>query len=183
MKPNKLGSNGRTIQSQIDCDLNNVENLSPEEFERFKENTCQYCCLRDGDLLYFPAFWWHQVTTPVLTISVNFFFGDGGDCNFTGKILQSAQRDSFLYWFFNIISQNAQFSSFSRMLVYLKRSIKFFLFKQWHDLLTDEQAEDIYQSTIKYFKYEELIEKLKEQYKDQVEPKNPPNIRIRGKIF
>ena len=69
MKPNKLGSNGRTIQSQIDCDLNNLDNLTQDELESFKANTCQYCCLGDGDLLYFPAFWWHQVTTPVLTTS------------------------------------------------------------------------------------------------------------------
>jgi hypothetical protein len=180
MKPNKLGSNGRTIQSQIDCDLNNLDNLTQDELESFKANTCQYCCLGDGDLLYFPAFWWHQVTTPVLTISVNFFFGDGGDCNFTETILRSPQRDAFLYWFFNIISQNAPFPSFSRMLVYLKRSIKFFLFKQWHDVLTNEQAEEIYKCTIRYFGYEELVERLKEQYRDKAEPKNPPNIRIRG---
>lgn len=70
MKPNKLGSNGRTIQSQIDCDKENLD-VSAEEFERFKDLTCWYCLLKEGDLLYFPAFWWHQVSTPELTISVS----------------------------------------------------------------------------------------------------------------
>ena len=83
---------------------------------------------------------------------------------------------------FNIIEQNAQFSSFSRMLVYLHRSIKFFLFKQWHDVLTDSQAEDIYQSIVKFFEFEERIDKLKE-HRDNKEPKNPPNIRIRGLLM
>lgn len=184
MKPNKLGSNGRTIQSQIDCDKSVDQlDLTDKEFQKFKANTCHYCVLKEGDLLYFPAFWWHQVSTPVNTVSVNFFFGDGGECNFVGKILSSSQRSAFLYWFYNIIEQNAPFPSFSRMLVYLKRSINFFLFKQWHEVPSEKHTEDMYQSIIKYFGYEERIEKLNEQYKNTVSPKNPPIIRIRGLLM
>ena len=61
MLPNSLGSKGRTLQSRIDCDDPMRSNLSKEELERFKNIKCQYCVLKEGDLLYFPAFWWHQV--------------------------------------------------------------------------------------------------------------------------
>lgn len=56
MKPNNLGSKGRTIQSQIDCDKTRDElDLTEEEFERFKNVECQYCLLKDGDILFFPG--------------------------------------------------------------------------------------------------------------------------------
>ena len=56
MKPNGLGSKGRTIQSQIDCDKPREElNLTDEEFEKFKNTNCYYCLLKDGDVLYFPG--------------------------------------------------------------------------------------------------------------------------------
>jgi len=56
MKPNGLGSKGRTIQSQIDCDKErNDLDLTDEEFEKFKNTTCHYCLLKDGDVLYFPG--------------------------------------------------------------------------------------------------------------------------------
>jgi hypothetical protein len=57
MNPNELGSKGRTIQSQIDCDNFARNNLSEEQAERFKNTTCYYCMLKEGDCLYFPAFW------------------------------------------------------------------------------------------------------------------------------
>jgi hypothetical protein len=182
MKPNKLGSNGRTIQSQINCD-SDEPGLTAEELNNYQSVTCNYCILRDGDLLYFPAFWWHQVTTPELTISVNFFFGDAGSNVYTQKVLESSQRGSFLYWMCNIIEQNAPFSSFPRMLVYLRRSIKFFLFKQWHDVLSDEQAADIYDEIIVFFGLRDRVRALEEEYRDRASPKNPPNIRIRGLLM
>ena len=56
MKPNELGSKGRTIQSQIDCDKERDElDLSDEEFEKFKNTNCYYCLLKEGDVLYFPG--------------------------------------------------------------------------------------------------------------------------------
>ncbi len=59
MYPNKLGSKGRTIQAQINCDTMQ-DNLAPEIIEKYKNTLCQYCLLRDGDVLYFPAFWWYD---------------------------------------------------------------------------------------------------------------------------
>lgn len=142
-----------------------------------------YCLLKEGDILYFPAFWWYQVSTPELTISVNMFFGDPGESSFTQKVLHSPQRNSFLYWMFNIIEQNRPFASFPRMLLYLQRSIKFFLFKQWHDVLNDEQANDFYKCIVNFFQFDELVAKLNEANKDAIPPKNPPNIRIRGSFY
>jgi hypothetical protein len=57
MNPNELGSKGRTIQSQIDCDNFSKNNLSDELMEKFKNTNCYYCLLKEGDCLYFPAFW------------------------------------------------------------------------------------------------------------------------------
>jgi hypothetical protein len=57
MKPNALGSKGRTVQSQIDCDNFARNELSEEQLAKFKETTCFYCLLKEGDCLYFPAFW------------------------------------------------------------------------------------------------------------------------------
>lgn len=59
MHPNKLGSKGRTIQSQINCDQLQ-EDLSPEIVEKYRNVTCSYCLLKESDILYFPAFWWYS---------------------------------------------------------------------------------------------------------------------------
>ena len=56
MQPNDLGSKGRTIQSQIDCDSEDLySEIASDHFEKFKNLTCHYCLLREGDLLYFPG--------------------------------------------------------------------------------------------------------------------------------
>lgn len=56
MNPNELGSKGRTIQSQIDCD--DFSKLEDETIRnKFENTTCHYCLLKEGDFLYFPAFW------------------------------------------------------------------------------------------------------------------------------
>jgi hypothetical protein len=137
MKPNELGSKGRTIQSQIDCDKDYDQlDLSEDEFEKFKNTECNYCLLEAGDILYFPAFWWHQVKSPELTISINIFFGNEGENNYIEKILNSPQRVSLLYWVYNLIEQNKPQPGFPRVLFYLKDSFKYFLYKQWHEHLS-----------------------------------------------
>ena len=73
MMPNKLGAFGRTVQSQINCDILQKD-LTEEIVRKYEQTKCHYCMLKDGDLLYFPAFWWHQVKSPELTISINVFF-------------------------------------------------------------------------------------------------------------
>ena len=58
MNPNDLGSMGRTIQSQIDCDNLERNVLDAKILERFANTDCFYCLLNEGDCLYFPAFWY-----------------------------------------------------------------------------------------------------------------------------
>ena len=140
----------------------------------------KYIFLKEGDLLYFPAFWWHQVKSPELTISINAFFGDGGQNDFISKILKSDQRDALLYWIYNIIAQNLSFPSFPRVLFNLKDSLKNFLFKQWHEVLDDSQINELYTNIIGYFKLEERLRELHDDDSLEKKSKNPPQLRIRG---
>lgn len=178
MMPNKLGAFGRTIQSQINCDI--LQNLDNDVMKSYQQTKCQYCLLKEGDLLYFPAFWWHQVKSPELTISINAFFGDGGQNDFITKILKSKQRDALLYWVYNIIAQNLSFPSFPRVLVNLKDSLRNFLFKQWHESLDDSQINELNSNIISYFKFEERLNELNADESLKNKSKNPPQLRIRG---
>ena len=45
MYPNALGSKGRTIQAQVNCD-----NPDLEKFPLFKTATCYYCDLGPGEM-------------------------------------------------------------------------------------------------------------------------------------
>lgn len=179
LKPNPLGSKGRTIQSQINC-YSAIEVENEHDLEKFKQVTCHYCLLEEGDVLYFPAFWWHQVTSPQKTISINVFFGDSGDNEYTKKLLASPQRNAFFYWLFNIIQQNRAYESFNRLLPHLKSSIKSFLFKQWHEILNDEQITVIYNEIVNYFKFDTNF-LADNELKDGV--KHPPKLKIRGLLW
>ena len=57
--PNPLGSKGRTLQSQVDCDAPDLE-----QFPEFASATVQECIVGAGDALFIPAFTWHQVQQP-----------------------------------------------------------------------------------------------------------------------
>ena len=54
--PNPLGSHGKTIQSRVNCDSPDLET-----FPKFSQAKCQYCVLEPGEMLFIPAFVWHQV--------------------------------------------------------------------------------------------------------------------------
>ena len=54
--PNPLGSHGKTVQSQVNCDAPDLE-----LFPNFAGAKCQYCVLEPGEMLFIPAFFWHQV--------------------------------------------------------------------------------------------------------------------------
>ena len=57
--PNPLGSYGKTVQSRVDLD-----NVDPATFPLFGQKlTCQQTVLHPGEMLFIPAFYWHQVTT------------------------------------------------------------------------------------------------------------------------
>lgn len=181
MNPNELGSKGRTIQSQINCDQIQSE-FSNDMKELFAKTDCQYCLLKEGDMLYFPAFCWHQVKSPELTISVNVFFGDPGQNVFMSKILNSDQKEAFMYWIFNIIKQNLPYPSFNRILANLKESLKGFLFKQWHENLDEQQVEEIYSRIIQFFDLNQQIDHLS-TLGLQFKSKHPPVLRIRGLLM
>ena len=183
MLPNALGSKGRTLQSSINCDDFTKNNLTDEQLARFKSVTCSYCLLKEGDLLYFPAFWWHQVTSFDLTISVNCFFGDEGDTKYTWKLLGSSQREAFIYWLLNIISQSLNFPSFRRLLVHLKHSLLNFLFKQWHETLCDEQLDILHDEIIERLNLGALLDESKLDESLKPKGKNPPELKIRGLLM
>ena len=180
LNPNDLGSKGRSLQSQVNCYTNDSIEQG-DVLEKFKKVTCSYCLLEEGDLLFFPAFWWHQVTSPQKTISVNVFFGNSGENNFITKLLASDQRSALLYWLFNIIEQNRPYQSFNRLLANLKASMYCFLFKQWHESLTNEQIDDIYNEIVNYFKCDKNI--LDDEQLKVLNGKNPPVMKIRGLLW
>jgi hypothetical protein len=144
-------------------------------------------------VLYFPAFWWHQVTSPEQTISVNTFFGDFGQCSFIEKLLVSPQRTSLMYWIYNIVQQNIAYPSFERVLVCLKDSLRNFLFKQWHESLNDKQLDELYESIVEHFQV--IGDKIKKNSspillngsdgggEQPSKSKNPPALKIRGLLM
>ena len=54
--PNPLGSHGKTIQSRVNCDSPDLE-----KFPKFSKAVCHHCVLKPGEMLFIPAFFWHQV--------------------------------------------------------------------------------------------------------------------------
>ena len=63
--PNPLGSHGKTIQSQVNCD-----NPDLVKYPNFAKALCQYCILEPGEMLFIPAFFWHQVTFQVTLLEL-----------------------------------------------------------------------------------------------------------------
>jgi hypothetical protein len=181
MNPNELGTKGRTIQSQIDCD--NMHKYDIEVINKIKNVKCQYCLLRNGDTLYFPAFWWHQVSSPEPTISVNAFFGDNGVDNYYSKIINSPQRDSLLYWLCNIVKQNFSSPSFHRLLITFKGSLCNFFLKQWHEVLSEAEIGKIYQYIFDRLSLHSELEKAMQLEDKQPDAKNPTKLKIRGLVM
>lgn len=95
--------------------------------------TCHHAVLEEGDVLYIPAFWWHQVSALSNGVSVNIFWGEGGESAFLDKIVET---QPFKYWMLNIVEQNRGFDSFDRIMARFEESIAAFLLKQWHEILT-----------------------------------------------
>ena len=95
--------------------------------------TCHHAVLEEGDVLYIPAFWWHQVSALSNGVSVNIFWGEAGESAFLDKIVETLP---FKYWMLNIVEQNRGFDSFERIMARFEESISAFLLKQWHEILT-----------------------------------------------
>ena len=78
-----------------------------------RENFKKYSKLINNLSLYIPAFWWHQVSALSHGVSVNIFWGEGGECSFMSKVIDT---QPFHYWMTNVIEQNRSFDSFERSL-------------------------------------------------------------------
>ena len=170
--PNPLGSYGKTIQSQVDSDQ-----VDGEKFPLFVEDPtliCQYCVLHPGEMLFIPAFYWHQVTALDTGISVNMFYGDSGDHEFIEKILKPPYLEHFQYWFLNIIQQNIRYDSFQRMLARLPEVLLHFFLKQWHETATTEHVERCVELVLKHCQINGLPGEINDA------SKFPPILKIRG---
>jgi len=168
--PNKLGSKGRTVQSQINCD-------SPDytKFPLFSEVVCEEGELRSGDILFIPGFYWHQVTSVESSISINIFFGDKGDSHYIEKLIKD-RMEPFLYWLLNILEQNSDIFE-TELLPELEDIIRVFLKYQFKENSTDEQIQCIVSKILQHYHITDrpLFQGQKRR--------NPKRLKIRGLLF
>ena len=172
--PNPRGSHGKTVQSRVDCD-----NPDLKAYPNFPQAVCQSCILEPGEMLFIPAFYWHQVSALDTGLSVNFFYGDGGDSFYLEKILQPPYRPHFSYWLTNIIEQNRECESFERMLNRLDEVLRHFFLKQWHETALDSQIQTVIDEiVVPYLKFDQSpIGRFDDT------AKFPPVLKIRGLLF
>jgi len=170
MYPNPMGSRGRTIQSQVNCDSPDIET-----FPLFANAICEECIIEPGEMVFIPAFYFHQVSALESTISVNFFFGDGGDCVFLEKVIKT-RWEAFSYWLLNIIAQNQETASWKQTLLpQLPIALKCFLLKQYHDVINDKQCDMLVNTILNFCGLDKLPSPSKQvKY---------PKIKIRGLLF
>lgn len=69
-----------------------------ERFPNFRNAQCELAEIGPGDSLFIPAFYWHQVTSTEMCISVNVFFGDAGERAFVTKLIET-RWDALMYDF------------------------------------------------------------------------------------
>jgi len=167
--PNPLGSQGKTVQSQVNCDEPNLE-----KFPNFTNAVCEYCVLEPGEMLFIPAFYWHQVTALDTGISINMFYGDPGENAFISKMFRDPYKPHFHYWFLNIIEQNKDQQSFTKIISRLPEVVRHFFIKQWHEIPSDEQVTTLVNLVQNHLSLEELPEPI------ITEGKFPPVLKIRG---
>ena len=81
-----------------------------------------------------------QVTALDTGISINMFYGDPGENVFISKMFKEPYKEHFHYWFLNIIEQNKDQQSFTKILSRLSEVVRHFFIKQWHEVPTEEQV-------------------------------------------
>lgn len=169
---------GTTIQSQIDLSEDSFEN-----FPKFDLNLMKECDITDGDMLFIPYGYWHQVTSPEIVISVNFFCGDENAENFLSKLFSDRLFPTFSYWVLNLIEQNRQHGNKPMVNVerysdeQLAHCLNQFFVSRYHCPLTEEQISKLIVLTREY-----CTEQDKKENISPVETKaqKPPRIKIRG---
>eukprot|EP01083_Nonionella_stella_P076564 208708_1 len=194
MHCNPYGSKGRTVQSNIDFTL-----PSKEIYERYNEfkthGVFGYTVeLNAGDILYIPAFWFHQVTSVNQSISINYFCGDYAEHDGNKYPLRIFGNNyaSLKYWFLNIIEQNRNYKQFLSVIANLNKSVYNTFYKQWHDLLNKEQVDRMVEDVVEYLMRPDVRDETDIYYEfgdlrvdanlPQI-PRNNPFIKIRGLLY
>eukprot|EP00053_Salpingoeca_punica_P007258 m.66767 g.66767 ORF g.66767 m.66767 type:complete len:355 (-) comp14067_c0_seq1:118-1182(-) len=171
--PNPLGAKGRTLQAQVDCD-----NPDLEQFPDYADAEAYECTVSSGEMLFIPAFFWHQVTSVETTVSINYFFGDSSSSQYLAKIMQEPRYSVFSFWFLNIIEQNRLSLSFHRVLQRLDESIERFILKQWHEIPTAEQKTKLRELVLRHCGLQDVPPMTDVEIATMA--KHPPPIKIRG---
>jgi hypothetical protein len=176
MYPHHLGSKGKTIQGQVDLDTPDYD-----KFPLFREAMCLEADVRQGDIVFVPGFFFHQVSSlEPATISVNIFFGTKGDHDYVDKLLRAPRSDAFKYWLLNVILQNASTPSFDKLMVEnLPGSVSNFLFKQFHDHTRPDQIQIMMNWIREYFVEQGKTYSL-EPSESASSRKHPRQLKIRG---
>ena len=200
--PNPLGSQGKTIQSQVELrslkvsiyslltrpSQINLDLPDLEKFPLFKEATVEHCVLSPGEMLFIPAFYWHQVRLYLVSfflvinqvnaldtgISINMFYGDPGEHTFLDKLFHPPFQEHFYHWFLNILEQNRDAESFSKIVSRLPDVIPHFVLKQWHESPTKDQVDTLVALALDHLGISELPEPI------MGKGKFPPVLKIRG---
>ncbi|KAL0481464.1 lysine-specific demethylase [Acrasis kona] len=175
--PHDFGSKGKTVQSRV-----HLDNIDYELYPKMRQAVCMEADIGQGDVVFVPSLFWHQVTTiDPCTISVNIFFGPRGDDQYIKKMLTNPRSDAFRHWILNVIVQNKDAPSFDHLIEEdLPGSIKNFLFKQYHEHCTDQQIEQIVSWVRDYFKQEHGIEHSLVTSEKGAARKHPRQLKIRG---
>jgi len=167
--PNPLGSHGKTIQSRVNCDEPDFE-----KFPKFANAVCEHCILEPGEILFIPAFYWHQVTALDSGISANTFYGDPGEEAFISKLFTEPYSQHFHYWFLNIVQQNREYQSFDKIVSRLPEVVHHFFLKQWHEQISEDNVAKAVELVMKHLNLTELPEPI------MGIGKFPPVLKIRG---
>eukprot|EP00808_Paulinella_micropora_P018006 g73518.t1 len=118
--PNPLGARGRTIQSQVPLHRPFAEIVL--DYPRFAD--AAPCMMevevRAGQMLFIPAFTWHQVSALQVTVSLNVFFGDADQ----GEEVDSEDSSAGLERIKQHHQQNKQNSYLSKICRVFKRDVK-----------------------------------------------------------
>lgn len=145
--PNPLGSKGRTIQATV-----NIDKPDLKTHPLFSQAVCDYGSLNAGDLLFIPAFYWHQVTSTPRTMSINAFYGDAGDVTFAKKVFDH-RWNAVMYWLLNVIEQNRSMESFANVIGNLESALAEYFFKQWHERVQEDHMQRMVKRVLEYCGY------------------------------